>query len=453
MVLNRHEALALLLGDLIVLYLSLWLTLLARYLAVPSEALWLLHALPFTPLFAGTVLVYFIAGLYDQHTTLLLRRLPTLVYVSQSIAVALAALVFFSVPAFGITPKTILLIFLVCSSGLMVLWRLHGTRLMGVRHQAKALVLGAGDEVEQLVRELNENPRHGIAVAHRFDPADVKVSERLESHVAAFIASEHLDMIIADIRNPHMERITPVFYNLLFLHPSLVVVDAMRLYEGLFRRIPISMLEHTWFIEHITRQPRRFYNAYHRAFDVCISLALGIVTLLITPLVALAIKLDGPGPVFSFQRRVGKDGRPLDLVKFRTMTVANDAGEWEGAEQRNTVTRVGKILRTTRIDELPQLWNVLLGGYSLIGPRPEFPAAVTAYAREIPYYNARHLITPGLSGWAQLNHDAHPHHGVDVVETRNKLSYDLYYLKHRSVWLDLEIGLKTVKALLSAMGK
>jgi lipopolysaccharide/colanic/teichoic acid biosynthesis glycosyltransferase len=119
----------------------------------------------------------------------------------------------------------------------------------------------------------------------------------------------------------------------------------------------------------------------------------------------------------------------------------------------NRVTKVGGILRTTRIDELPQLWNVLRGGYSLIGPRPEFPDAVNRYASEIPYYNARHLITPGLSGWAQLNHHKHPHHGVDTEETRNKLSYDLYYLKNRSLWLDLEIGLKTIKILLSAEGK
>jgi lipopolysaccharide/colanic/teichoic acid biosynthesis glycosyltransferase len=132
------------------------------------------------------------------------------------------------------------------------------------------------------------------------------------------------------------------------------------------------------------------------------------------------------------------------------MTFANDKGEWGG---ENKVTKIGNFLRKTRIDELPQLWNVLKGGYSLIGPRPEFPKAVYKYANKIPYYNARHLITPGLSGWAQLNHHKHPHHGVDVEETRNKLSYDLYYLKNRSFWLDFEIGLKTIKTLLSAVGK
>jgi lipopolysaccharide/colanic/teichoic acid biosynthesis glycosyltransferase len=248
-----------------------------------------------------------------------------------------------------------------------------------------------------------------------------------------------------------MTNITPILYNLLFLHPNLTVLDASQLYEDIFRRIPISMLEDTWFITHVTRQPFFLYNLYHRFFDVLVSLLLGVVTLILLPFVVLAIKLDDGGPIFSFQRRVGKDNKPLDLVKFRTMTVANDAGAW--STSHNRVTRVGAILRTTRIDELPQLWNVLFGEYSLIGPRPEFLDAVTRYAHEIPYYNARHLITPGLSGWAQLNHHKHPHHGVDTEETRNKLSYDLYYLKNRSFWFDIEIGLKTIKTLLSAAGK
>ncbi|MBP9749809.1 MAG: sugar transferase, partial [Candidatus Pacebacteria bacterium] len=113
---------------------------------------------------------------------------------------------------------------------------------------------------------------------------------------------------------------------------------------------------------------------------------------------------------------------------------------------------VGAVLRPTRIDELPQCLNVLRGDLSFIGPRPELPALAVLYAEQIPYYRARHLIKPGLTGWAQLYHDAHPHHGADVEETRNKLSYDLYYLKHRSILLDIEIMLKTVKKIVTRAG-
>jgi len=447
----RSEPILLLLGDLIVFYVSLWLTLFVRYLELPTLELWERHVAPFTLLFLVSAVVYFIAGLYDQHTSYVRSKLPVLVAYSQTITVVLAALFFFLVPYFGITPKTILAIFLAISSVLIVFWRLVLTRLFGVRRQQRSLILGKGAEIEELKRELNASTRFGLTVVHSFSPEDVNVSAQLQEQILSFITRENISTLIVDTRNPHVAHITPVFYNLLFLHPNLVILDALRLYENIFRRIQISMLEHTWFIEHMTRHKRPIHDLLHRLFDIVLSLLLGTITLLILPIVALAIKLDDGGPLFSLQRRVGKDNQPLDLVKFRTMTVANDAGKWKDTENR--VTRVGTFLRKTRIDELPQLWNVLQGGYSLIGPRPEFPDAVAAYASEIPYYNARHLITPGLSGWAQLNHQAHPHHSVDIEETRNKLSYDLYYLKNRSFWLDLEVGLKTIKTLLLVVGK
>ena len=447
----RSEPAYLLVGDLVVFYVSLWLTLALRYWEIPSGDMWMKHVAPFTFLFLLSVGVYFIAGLYDQHTSFLRSKLPGLIAYSQTATVILAALFFLSIPYFGITPKTILVIFLAISSSLIVLWRLVLSRSVGARQIGTALVLGTSSEMDELTNELNANTRYGLIVKHRFAPEDVHVSGDLEAQILEFITTHRISVIIVNTRDPYIETMTPIFYNLLFLHPGLIVLDALQLYESIFRKVPISMLEHTWFIEHITRNQPLIYNLYHRMFDIVVSLVLGLVTLLLTPFVVLAIKLDDRGPIFSFQRRVGKDNQPLELMKFRTMTVADDAGKW--SEGVNKVTRIGKFLRITRIDELPQLWNVLQGGYSLIGPRPEFPDAVAHYSTEIPYYNARHLITPGLSGWAQLNHQEHPHHGVDVEETRNKLSYDLYYLKNRSVWLDLEIGLRTIKTLLSAVGK
>ena len=131
------------------------------------------------------------------------------------------------------------------------------------------------------------------------------------------------------------------------------------------------------------------------------------------------------------------------------------SGSDKGDQVLNTslsVTKVGRVLRPIRIDELPQYLNLLLGNLSFIGPRPELPALAILYAEQIPYYRTRHLIIPGLTGWAQLYHDEHPHHGTNVEETRNKLSYDLYYLKHRSILLDIEIGLKTIKKILTRSG-
>ena len=116
------------------------------------------------------------------------------------------------------------------------------------------------------------------------------------------------------------------------------------------------------------------------------------------------------------------------------------------------ITKVGRFLRRTRLDELPQLWNILKGDLSLIGPRPEFPDPVALYGQDIPYYNIRHIIKPGLSGWAQIHQDGEPHHGIDINGTRGKLSYDLFYIKNRNFWLDLSIALKTIKILLMRKG-
>lgn len=451
----RHEPLVLLLGDLIVFYAALWLTLLVRYVELPSSVGWWQHAVPFSFLFLLSVLIYFIVGLYDQHTSFQRSKLPSLVAYGQTATVIFAALFFFLVPYFGITPKTILAIFLAISSILMVFWRLVLTRYLGVRGQGRALVVGTGEEMNELAQEINAG-RYGLTVVEQYAPEDIEVSPQLQEQILEHITRKGITTLIIDTRNKHMTQLTPVFYNLLFLQPNLTILDALTLYENIFRRIPVSMLEDTWFIEHITRQPRMVYDLMHRAMDVVSSVVLGIPALLVLPFAALAVKREDGGPIFITQHRIGKLNKPVAHVKVRSMQFNDERLHGAAHEARtsvNRVTRVGNILRKTRIDELPQLWNIFVGDYSLIGPRPELPDGVKHYAEIIPYYNARHLIKPGLTGWAQINHHEHPHHGLDVEQTRNKLSYDLYYLKNRTLWLDLEIGLKTLKTLLTAVGK
>jgi len=240
----------------------------------------------------------------------------------------------------------------------------------------------------------------------------------------------------------------PYLYNLLFSRVRFL--NMYKVYEELFRRIPVSLIDYTWFLEHVSFSPRIVYDIFKRVMDIVIGFTLGVFSLALYPFVYLAIKLDDGGKVFLLQRRVGKNNQIIKLLKFRTMDF-DDEGKWETGAVNN-VTRVGEFLRKTRIDELPQLWNVLEGTLSLIGPRPEFPEPVRRYAREIPYYNIRYVIKPGLSGWAQILHEKHPHHKTDIEETAVKLSYDLYYIKNRSIMLDLEIALKTIKTLLSRRG-
>jgi lipopolysaccharide/colanic/teichoic acid biosynthesis glycosyltransferase len=184
--------------------------------------------------------------------------------------------------------------------------------------------------------------------------------------------------------------------------------------------------------------------------DILIAGLGALISLVVYPFVAIAIKLDDGGPIFITQDRVGEDGTTIRIYKFRSMS--RNETNLSTQPVNNKVTRVGRYLRITRVDEIPQLLNVVRGDLSLIGPRPELPSGVLLYEKEIPFYAMRHLIKPGLSGWAQLYHDNHPHHAAQVEATREKLSYDLYYLKHRSFALDLVIVLKTLKKLLTRSG-
>jgi lipopolysaccharide/colanic/teichoic acid biosynthesis glycosyltransferase len=232
----------------------------------------------------------------------------------------------------------------------------------------------------------------------------------------------------------------PHLYNLIF--SKVRFIDEYKVYEDIFDRVPLSLVNYSWFLENISSGVHIAYDFLKRIMDISISLPLGLISLLVYPFVYIAIKLDDNGTAFFTQDRVGKGGKIIKIIKFRTMS--------EGISQH--VTRVGEVLRRTRVDELPQLWNVIRGDISIVGPRPEIPTLVNQYKKEIPYYNVRHLIKPGLSGWAQIHQEKPPKFDIGFDETKIKLSYDLYYIKNRSFMLDLKIALQTVKTLLSRSG-
>ena len=180
------------------------------------------------------------------------------------------------------------------------------------------------------------------------------------------------------------------------------------------------------------------------------AIVLLVPAMLLFPFVALAIKMGDKGPIFYTNVRVGQYNRLITIYKLRTKT-----GRDSGAQALNSTledTKVGLWLRRLRIDEVPQLINVLKGDLSFIGPRPEMPALAQVYAKEIPYYNTRHFLKPGLSGWAQINNFDVPRGGVDVKRTITKLSYDLYYLERRSLMLDIQIAIKTLATIIMRTG-
>ncbi len=437
---NKRDSVLFLLGDLILLTVSLWIALAIRYFELPSREALVTHASPFGIVIGIWVFVFFIFDLYKTQTSIMRRELPSRVVRAQAVNTILAIFFFYFVPYFNITPKTNLFIYLFVSSALILSWRLLFELVVHVGKKGKAVIVGNGDEVAQLVHEINHNERYRMHVVVIPSSSPIEVFE--------IVRREGADTVIVNLRKEGSGDFAAKLYDLLFLRTRFIELHT--LYEEIFERVPLSLLEDNWFLENISTHPKRLYDGVKRLMDIVIGAVLGMVSLLFYPIVIAAIKLESKGSAFTLQHRIGEGHRDITLLKFRTMA-RDDGGHW-GKGEPNEVTRVGNFLRRSRIDELPQLWNVIRGDVSLIGPRPEFPEAVRFYHAHIPYYGIRHLIKPGLSGWAQIYHKEAPHHGTDIAQTKIKLSYDLYYLKNRSILTDLIIALKTLRILFSRSG-
>lgn len=423
---RQDEYIVLLMGDVGVLFASLLLTLWIRGQAF-SE-----HIGPFSILFVLSILTFFISGLYEQHTLFFKKKLSQVILRSQIANAVMAVAIFYFVPFFTITPKVNLFIYLVVSIVLLIVWRVYGLRFINSDEKSKAVILGAGLEADELVHEINHNTRYPFQIVKSIVPEELANLDK------------DIEIIIIDDRMKYVESLYPLILN------GVQCLELTKLYEQIFERVPLSLVNEGWLVRNISVTRRYTYNTIKRIFDIIVAVVLLVVPIIMFPFIYVLVKLEDRGPIFISQNRVGKNGKIIKIYKFRSMT-SNDDGKYgkEGSTLR--VTRVGDFLRKSRLDEFAQLYNVIRGDLSLIGPRPEFPTLVTQYEEKIPYYGLRHIVQPGLSGWAQL-YGEHAHHGLGIDETRNKLSYDLYYIKHRSLVLELTIALRTIRILLSKSG-
>ncbi|MFA6254102.1 MAG: sugar transferase [Candidatus Paceibacterota bacterium] len=433
---SKKETLVLLVGDIIVFCVALWLTLFVRNAEYPSGSLFYSLLIPFSFIFILWVLVFYIADLYGKHTSIFRRKLPRVIFYAQLANSTIAVIFFYFIPYFGVTPKTLLFVDLFISFFLLFAWRGWLVPNIHLNLPEKIYFACRGQEVNDIISEIKSNPGYNISIAKENEIKDIK-----KTGITAIVVNLYDEEITEALKN---------FYGMIF--SGIRFIPLHILYEELFDREPVLSLKEQWFLENISNRPKPVYDGLKRLMDIIIAGLLGLVSLVFYPFVYLGMKLDDRGDLFSFQDRVGKNNKIIRMIKFRTMRIANDGAQFTKGKADNEVTKFGHFLRKTRIDEVPQLWNILRGDISLIGPRPEFADPVALYSQEIQYYNIRHIIKPGLSGWAQI-YGEHPHHGIDISSTRNKFSYDLYYIKNRSFWLDLSIALKTVKILLMRKGR
>jgi len=452
--------LTLLATDIVALYGSLAAVLLVRYGTGRWHDQYAQHIAPFSLLFSVWLLSFYIFNLYEERVLRTGRDFFTRLAQAVVLAGAFSALFFYLIPYFGIAPKLNLFLFIAVFAALGGVARTLANRALAVGTKRPLLIIGVNGESLELARFIADNPQLGWSVramvrlgqdALGLESSDGNwqlLDERTD--LTAFIRESRVDTVVVSPQAYGNADLVARLYGALAVQADFVSLAGFA--ERITGTVPLGAISQQWFLENIDEGPsRRAYENAKRVFDIAAAAALGIPTLLLTPFIALAIVLASPGPVLFRQARTGRGGRPFTIIKFRTMRT--DAEKHTGAvwasENDPRVTMVGKFLRTTRLDELPQLWNILRGDMSLIGPRAERPEFDARLDAQIPFYMTRYLIKPGLSGWAQINYP----YGSSEQDAMRKLEYDLYYLKHRSISLDVTILLKTASISLRRAGR
>jgi exopolysaccharide biosynthesis polyprenyl glycosylphosphotransferase len=437
----RHTPgrLLLLIADCCIFFGSLYLALTLRNGETPETSLFISFLPPFALVILVSVSIFYSYGLYDKPSLRLIRELSKRIFTSQILAALSAVILFYILPTLGIAPKTILLLYVIISSALMSLWRHYAFSIVLRYKKQKSMIIGSGETFRMLVDELTRNPHTGITLISAIDVDTYDMSTLFD-----VLQTLKPNSVIVDMRD---ERIKPYFghfYSEVFAGSA--VIDIVDVYEDVFDMVPIELINQEWVFRYVSVSHR--YNGSKRFVDLFLSVPAFLVSLIFYPFIYIAIKFEDGGPLFFIHNRVGKHGKIIPIYKFRTM---EDKPTNEKNETKK-ISRVGGFLRKTRLDEIPQLLNVIRGDVSLIGPRPEAPSLVEEYSKTIPFYNIRHVVRPGLSGWAQVQQHEAPKFGIDVQQTSTKLAYDLYYLEHSSLTLDIAIILRTFKVLLSKSG-
>jgi exopolysaccharide biosynthesis polyprenyl glycosylphosphotransferase len=413
-------------GDLILLYFSLFLSLFFRYFRNFNSEIFSNHLLPFSILYFLWLIILYIFGGYDLlpfKSQFLFR-----IFSAFSLNFLISISFFYFFPIFGITPKTNLVLNLIIFAILFLTWRFSFYSLFSTYFLNKVAILGSGNEVENLKKEISQNPSFGFKIIS-IDP---------KKPLAEQIKKEGIDIIIFTEEFEEDPKFLTALY--LCLPMGVNFLDFATAFEEIAEKIPVSMVSKNWFLKNLREGEKKIYDKFKRIFDLTLALIILSLTFPFWPLISLAIKIEDGGPVFYKQERIGKNKKIFKLVKFRSMIPEAEKGEPKWAEiEDQRITKVGKFLRRFHLDEIPQMINVIRGDISLVGPRPERPEFVEKLEKEIPHYNLRHIIKPGFTGWAQIKF----RYARSIMDSLEKFQYDLYYIKNRSLFLDLKILLKT----------
>ncbi|MFQ5958393.1 MAG: TIGR03013 family XrtA/PEP-CTERM system glycosyltransferase [Alphaproteobacteria bacterium] len=436
--------------ELLIVVLSIYAGIFIRYVLGADQPWGFVTYLQETMTFAGVLgVAMFAMGLYQREFIRDLRT--TFVRLATSFAVAFLglSLVFYVFPDLKIWRSALAIAILLAVAGILA------TRFIVVRAtnidrlKRRVLVLGAGARAAR-IEALDQNGNTSfVSVGYvPIDGSDAAVSpERVVGRVdllGALVRQQSVDEIViaAEDRRGNLPNQTLLECKL----NGVTITPYATFWERETGRVELDALDPSWLIYSDGFGESPVQAIAKRLFDVSVSLALLLFALPLLVVAAVAIRLESPGAVLYRQERVGRRGRPFRLLKFRSMrhdAEPDGVPKW-AAEHDPRVTRVGAFIRKTRIDEIPQILNVLKGDMSFVGPRPERPYFVEELGKEIPFYNERHRVKPGITGWAQLSYS----YGASVEDAKRKLGYDLYYLKNFSILFDLIILVQTIRVVL-----
>ena len=438
---GSFKRITLFLGDIIALYAALIAVLWVRNGDVFATR-FAEHVIPFSIVFCAWLLVFYIAGLYD------LRRLRNTIeflktlWLTLAVNAVLAVLFFYLIPFFGISPRRNLFFVLVLVALILTSWRRLFNRFALSREPAvNVVVIGETETTEELTAFLREHPQLGYRTTTWFEGDSLPPFLKTRGGVRQFMRENKIELVVVPLHIQKNAEFSEIFYTMLV--SGVRITDLTQLYETLLRKVPLRDLDEAWFLEHVGDQ-HRFYDNLKRAAESLFAVLLQIVLVPLELAIAILIRTTSPGPVIYRQVRVGRHGKEFVLYKFRTMRADAErhGPQWAHAHDQR-VTPIGTVLRMSHLDELPQLVNIIRGELSFVGPRPERPEFVKDLKEKVPFYEVRHLVKPGVTGWAQIHHPS----DKTLDDVFEKLQYDIYYLKNRSFVLDLAILVKTVKTL------
>ena len=443
-------------GDIAIFYLSLALTLYIRYGADYGSQIQN-HLFPFSITFVIWIMTFYILNLYefvilknnqDFYNTLLKG-----IFIGAGLAIAF----FYLTPLFEITPKRNLFIFIAILTILLVFWRrAFNNLILATTFKNNTIIVGFNQQSLELAKYLTQHPQFGYQLkyildtktnsAYSFEDIDFKQVNGAQD-IEKILKEKNINTVILSPEAYQIKEILDVFYKA--ISRRIQFFNLSSFYERMTGRVPLSAINQIWFLENITGV-KKIYEFGKRIFDILFGILLGGLTLVLFMPIAVVIRLSSPGPVLYNQERVGQGGKIFKIKKFRTMIKnAEENGAVWTQPNDPRITKFGKFLRKTRLDELPQVINILKGEMSFVGPRAERPEFHEKLKKEMPFYEERYLIKPGATGWAQLQKDYYS----SISDTKEKLQYDLFYIKNRSFALDLSIILKTIYIVLRGGGR